>query len=111
MSAPPLDSDFIYVTVTAPDQAEAESSHSPESSSTQARRWPCGHEKLSRSLSKSDSDLLVPCGEDVAVAERTKSLAKCRTEKTQMDQLSSLTADWEEVSALGIRGNKTKQNS
>ncbi|XP_053492617.1 ankyrin repeat and SAM domain-containing protein 1A-like [Ictalurus furcatus] len=99
MSTLPLDTDFNYVTVTSLDQAEEKYSHSPESS-TQAMRRPCKQKKLCRSLSKSDSDLLVPCEEDVALVERTKSLAKCRMERTQMDRLSSLTADWEEIEKI-----------
>lgn len=99
MSTLPLDTDFNYVAVTSLDQTEEKYSHSPESS-TQAMRRPCKQKKLFRSLSKSDSDLLVPCEEDVALVERTNSLAKCRMERTQMDRLSSLTADWEEVSTL-----------
>lgn len=105
MSALHLDTDGNYITITAPDQTDDESSYTPESS-TQARKQPCGHVKLSRSLSKSDSDLLVSSEEYVTLGK--KSLAKGRTEGTQIDHLSSLTTDWEQVSTLGFRGNKTK---
>lgn len=106
MSTVRLDTDLNCVPVTAVDQTEDVASHSPKSS-TQARRRPCGHVKLSRSLSKSDSDLLVSCEEDVTLSEKTKSLIKCTMERTHLDRLSSLTADWEEVSTLGWSGNKS----
>ncbi|XP_058259955.1 ankyrin repeat and SAM domain-containing protein 1A isoform X2 [Hemibagrus wyckioides] len=99
MSTLPLDTDLNCVPVTALDQAEDVASHSPESS-TQARRRPCGHVKLSRSLSKSDSDLLISHEEDVTLSERTKSLIKCTMERTHLDRLSSLTADWEEIEKI-----------
>ncbi|XP_027002993.1 ankyrin repeat and SAM domain-containing protein 1A isoform X2 [Tachysurus fulvidraco] len=94
MSTLPLD--LNYVPVTGLEQAEDEFSHSPESS-TQARRQPCGHVKLSCSLSKSDLDLLAPCEENLALGEKNKCKIKCWMERTHIDRLSSLTADWEEI--------------
>ncbi|KAM9482220.1 ankyrin repeat and SAM domain-containing protein 1A isoform 2-T2 [Clarias gariepinus] len=99
MSTPPLHTDLNFTTVTMLDQAEDDSSHSPQSS-TQARQQPGGHKKLSRSLSKSDSDLLFPIKEDVALGKHTKSITKGRTKRTQTDQLSSLTTDWEEIEKI-----------
>ncbi|XP_060775307.1 ankyrin repeat and SAM domain-containing protein 1A isoform X3 [Neoarius graeffei] len=103
MSSLRLDTDF-NVTFTALDQDEVESSHSPEPS-TQARRQSCGHMKLSHSLSKSDSPSQIACEEDVALAERTKSLAKCRMKRTELDQLSSLITDWEETEIMTLTDN------
>lgn len=91
MSSLSLDTDF-NVTVTALEQGEDKSSHSPGSSAQ----------------AKSASPSQVPCEEDVALGERSNSLAKCRMERTKLDRLSSLITDWEEVSPLGWRGNKTK---
>lgn len=102
MSTLLLDNDFSYGTVTSLDQAKDESSHSPQSSN-QARRQLCAHVELSRSLFRSDSDFLVSYEDDVAGGERTKLLTKCRRERTHINRLSPLTADWEEVSRLGWR--------
>ncbi|GAA6104899.1 ankyrin repeat and SAM domain-containing protein 1A isoform X1 [Tachysurus ichikawai] len=97
MSTLPLD--LNYVPVTGLEQAEDEFSHSPESS-TQDRRQPCGHVKLSRSLSKSDLDFLAPCEENVALGEKNKCKIKFWMERTHTDRLSSLTADWEEIEKI-----------
>ncbi|XP_046705165.1 ankyrin repeat and SAM domain-containing protein 1A isoform X2 [Silurus meridionalis] len=87
------------IRVTAEGQTKDGSIHSPESS-MQARRQPCGHAKLSRSLSKSDSDLLVPFVQHMALGERTKLLAKGRMKRTQMDRPSTRTADREEIEKI-----------
>ncbi|XP_060724270.1 ankyrin repeat and SAM domain-containing protein 1A isoform X3 [Tachysurus vachellii] len=97
MSTLPLD--LNYVPVTGLEQAEDEFSHSPESL-TPPRRQSCGHVKFSRSLSKSDLDLLAPCEENVALGEKTKCKIKCWMERTHIDRLSSLTADWEEIEKI-----------
>lgn len=107
MAALLLDTDCNYITSTASDQTNDEYNYSPESL-TQASRQSFRHVKLSRSLSKSDSNLLVSSEEDASLGKRTKSMAKGRTERAQMDRLSSLTTDWEEVSTFRFRDNKTK---
>lgn len=55
--------------------------------------------KLSRSLSKSDSDLLT-CSptEDDAMGSRSESLSNCSTGKKRLEKSPSFASEWDEVS-------------
>ena len=95
-----LDTDPSYA--ASLDQANDEASRSPELPS-QARRRPPGHLKLTRSLSKSDSDLLGSpyCEEDGPLGGRSESLASCQAQGKPMERLPSFTSEWDEVRAGG----------
>lgn len=56
--------------------------------------------KLSRSLSKSDSDLLT-CSptEDDAMGSRSESLSNCSTGKKRLEKSPSFASEWDEVRA------------
>uniref|UniRef100_A0A8D3BW55 Ankyrin repeat and sterile alpha motif domain containing 1A n=1 Tax=Scophthalmus maximus TaxID=52904 RepID=A0A8D3BW55_SCOMX len=56
--------------------------------------------KLARSLSKSDSDLLVspPSEEDGGLGNRSESVSNCSTGKKRLEKSPSFTSEWDEVS-------------
>ncbi|KAJ7420997.1 Ankyrin repeat and SAM domain-containing protein 1A [Willisornis vidua] len=59
--------------------------------------------KLSRSLSKSDSDLLT-CSptEDDAMGSRSESLSNCSTGKKRLEKSPSFASEWDEICNFGI---------
>lgn len=59
--------------------------------------------KLSRSLSKSDSDLLT-CSptEDAAMGSRSESLSNCSVGKKRLEKSPSFTSEWDEVRMRGV---------
>ncbi|XP_072540959.1 ankyrin repeat and SAM domain-containing protein 1A isoform X1 [Salminus brasiliensis] len=84
-----------------PEQAEDQDAGSPEPS-CQVRRRPPGHLKLTRSLSKSDSDLLVSpyYEEDGPLGGRSESLANCKVEGKPMERLPSFASEWDEIEKI-----------
>lgn len=64
------------------------------------RMRPPGDLKLARSLSKSDSDLLVspPSEEDGGLGNRSESVSNCSTGKKRLEKSPSFTSEWDEVS-------------
>ncbi|KAJ0036229.1 hypothetical protein NQD34_004906 [Periophthalmus magnuspinnatus] len=71
----------------------------PKDSGAACRTRPPGDLKLARSLSKSDSDLLVspPNEEDGALANRSESVSNCSTGKKRLEKSPSFTSEWDEV--------------
>nr|XP_043895081.1 ankyrin repeat and SAM domain-containing protein 1A isoform X1 [Solea senegalensis] len=65
-----------------------------------ARMHPPGDLKLARSLSKSDSDLLVspPSEEEGGLGNRSESVSNCSTGKKRLEKSPSFTSEWDEVS-------------
>lgn len=63
------------------------------------RMRPPGDLKLARSLSKSDSDLLVspPSEEDGGLGNRSESVSNCSTGKKRLEKSPSFTSEWDEV--------------
>lgn len=61
---------------------------------------PPGDLKLARSLSKSDSDLLVspPSEEEGGLGNRSESVSNCSTDKKRLEKSPSFTSEWDEVS-------------
>lgn len=61
---------------------------------------PPGDLKLARSLSKSDSDLLVspPNEEEGGLGNRSESVSNCSTAKKRLEKSPSFTSEWDEVS-------------
>lgn len=64
------------------------------------RMRPPGDLKLARSLSKSDSDLLVspPSEEEGGLGNRSESVSNCSTDKKRLEKSPSFTSEWDEVS-------------
>ncbi|XP_054464538.1 ankyrin repeat and SAM domain-containing protein 1A-like isoform X7 [Anoplopoma fimbria] len=62
------------------------------------RMRPPGDLKLARSLSKSDSDLLVspPNEEDGGLGNRSESVSNCSTGKKRLEKSPSFTSEWDE---------------
>ncbi|KAL3064591.1 hypothetical protein OYC64_000775 [Pagothenia borchgrevinki] len=62
------------------------------------RMRPPGDLKLARSLSKSDSDLLVspPSEEDGGLGNRSESVSNCSTGKKRLEKSPSFTSEWDE---------------
>lgn len=67
------------------------------------RMRPPGDLKLARSLSKSDSDLLVspPSEEEGGLGNRSESVSNCSTGKKRLEKSPSFTSEWDEVSVWG----------
>lgn len=66
------------------------------------RSRPPGDLKLARSLSKSDSDLLVspPNEEDGGLGSRSESVSNCSTGKKRLEKSPSFTSEWDETQTL-----------
>ncbi|XP_038578020.1 ankyrin repeat and SAM domain-containing protein 1A-like isoform X5 [Micropterus salmoides] len=62
------------------------------------RMRPPGDLKLARSLSKSDSDLLVspPSEEEGGLGNRSESVSNCSTDKKRLEKSPSFTSEWDE---------------
>ncbi|XP_072305250.1 ankyrin repeat and SAM domain-containing protein 1A-like isoform X2 [Eucyclogobius newberryi] len=63
---------------------------------------PPGDLKLARSLSKSDSDLLVspPNEEDGGLGNRSESVSNCSTGKKRLEKSPSFTSEWDEIEKI-----------
>lgn len=83
----------IYATVNKEPRESAAASS--------IRMRPPGDLKLARSLSKSDSDLLVspPSEEDGGLGNRSESVSNCSAGKKRLEKSPSFTSEWDEVSA------------
>uniref|UniRef100_A0A3Q3KGH5 Ankyrin repeat and sterile alpha motif domain containing 1A n=1 Tax=Monopterus albus TaxID=43700 RepID=A0A3Q3KGH5_MONAL len=66
------------------------------------RKRPPGDLKLGRSLSKSDSDLLVspPNEEDGGLGSRSESVSNCSTSKKRLEKSPSFTSEWDEIEKI-----------
>ncbi|KAJ8259599.1 hypothetical protein GJAV_G00171270 [Gymnothorax javanicus] len=102
MSGPLLDRDptAIYATVVHPKTRD--SWDTPDSTPSGKPRPLLGDLKLTRSLSKSDSDLLVssPGGEDEALGGRSESVSDCSAAKKHMERSPSFTSEWDEIEKI-----------
>uniref|UniRef100_A0A8C8A6U0 Ankyrin repeat and sterile alpha motif domain containing 1A n=1 Tax=Oryzias sinensis TaxID=183150 RepID=A0A8C8A6U0_9TELE len=72
----------------------------PRDSGSGARIRPPGDLKLARSLSKSDSDLLVspPSEDEGGLGNRSESVSNCSSGKKRLEKSPSFTSEWDEVS-------------
>ncbi|KAL3974723.1 G2/M phase-specific E3 ubiquitin-protein ligase [Sarotherodon galilaeus] len=63
---------------------------------------PPGDLKLARSLSKSDSDLLVspPNEEEGGLGNRSESVSNCSTAKKRLEKSPSFTSEWDEIEKM-----------
>uniref|UniRef100_A0A3Q3ADR0 Ankyrin repeat and sterile alpha motif domain containing 1A n=1 Tax=Kryptolebias marmoratus TaxID=37003 RepID=A0A3Q3ADR0_KRYMA len=66
------------------------------------RMRPPGDLKLARSLSKSDSDLLVspPGEEEGGLGNRSESVSNCSTSKKRLEKSPSFTSEWDEIEKI-----------
>lgn len=66
------------------------------------RMRPPGDLKLARSLSKSDSDLLVspPSEEEGGLGNRSESVSNCSTGKKRLEKSPSFTSEWDEIEKI-----------
>uniref|UniRef100_A0AAY4CGL0 Ankyrin repeat and sterile alpha motif domain containing 1A n=1 Tax=Denticeps clupeoides TaxID=299321 RepID=A0AAY4CGL0_9TELE len=83
---PDCDPKAIYATITKEPAA--------------TRMRPPGDLKLARSLSKSDSDLLVspPSEDEGGLGSRSESVSNCSSSKRRLEKSPSFTSEWDEVS-------------
>uniref|UniRef100_A0A3P8WM50 Ankyrin repeat and sterile alpha motif domain containing 1A n=1 Tax=Cynoglossus semilaevis TaxID=244447 RepID=A0A3P8WM50_CYNSE len=66
------------------------------------RTRPPGDLKLARSLSKSDSDLLVspPSEDEAGLGNRSESVSNCSTGKKRLEKSPSFTSEWDEIEKI-----------
>lgn len=89
----------IYATVHK-EPRDSPKRNSPARDPPLTRRMPPpGDLKLARSLSKSDSDLLVspPGEEETGLGGRSESVSNCSTAKRRLEKSPSFTSEWDEV--------------
>ncbi|KAG5835407.1 hypothetical protein ANANG_G00243650 [Anguilla anguilla] len=102
MSAPLLDRDptAIYATVV---HSRARDVRDPPDATPPGKARPApGDLKLTRSLSKSDSDLLVspPGEEEGGLGGRSESVSDCSAGKKHMERSPSFTSEWDEIEKI-----------
>lgn len=89
-----------------PGGAEEEKDRSGTRSRAPPTSKPKAELKLSRSLSKSDSDLLT-CSptEDTTMGSRSESLSNCSIGKKRLEKSPSFASEWDEVRPRDIKGS------
>ncbi|KAM6982793.1 ankyrin repeat and SAM domain-containing protein 1A isoform 4-T4 [Tautogolabrus adspersus] len=77
------------------------------------RMRPPGDLKLARSLSKSDSDLLVspPSEEDGGLGNRSESVSNCSTGKKRLEKSPSFTSEWDEQKPTSSSATKQRRSN
>uniref|UniRef100_A0A672L6V3 Ankyrin repeat and sterile alpha motif domain containing 1A n=1 Tax=Sinocyclocheilus grahami TaxID=75366 RepID=A0A672L6V3_SINGR len=93
----------IYATVHKEPRDSSSKHNSPARDSPLTRRMPPpGDLKLARSLSKSDSDLLVspPGEEETGLGGRSESVSNCSTTKRRLEKSPSFTSEWDEIEKI-----------
>ncbi|XP_043080773.1 ankyrin repeat and SAM domain-containing protein 1A-like isoform X2 [Puntigrus tetrazona] len=88
----------IYATVHKEPRDSSKHSSPARDSPLTRRMPPPGDLKLARSLSKSDSDLLVspPGEEETGLGGRSESVSNCSTTKRRLEKSPSFTSEWDE---------------
>ncbi|KAG9352810.1 hypothetical protein JZ751_017386 [Albula glossodonta] len=101
MSVPLLDRDPTAIYATVVHSRAREAWDSPDAMPA-ARSRPPGDLKLTRSLSKSDSDLLVspPGEEESGLGGRSESVSNCSTGKKHLERSPSFTSEWDEIEKI-----------
>uniref|UniRef100_A0A8C5FC68 Ankyrin repeat and sterile alpha motif domain containing 1A n=1 Tax=Gadus morhua TaxID=8049 RepID=A0A8C5FC68_GADMO len=92
-----FDPKAIYATVSKEPRDGGGAGGSPA-----GRMRPPGDLKLARSLSKSDSDLLVspPGEEDGCLGSRSESVSNCSAGKKRLEKSPSFTSEWDEIEKI-----------
>ncbi|XP_069560534.1 ankyrin repeat and SAM domain-containing protein 1A isoform X9 [Brachyistius frenatus] len=77
------------------------------------RMRPPGDLKLARSLSKSDSDLLVspPSEEEGGLGNRSESVSNCSTGKKRLEKSPSFTSEWDEQKQTTTPATKQRRSN
>ncbi|XP_018529901.1 ankyrin repeat and SAM domain-containing protein 1A isoform X2 [Lates calcarifer] len=77
------------------------------------RMRPPGDLKLARSLSKSDSDLLVspPSEEEGGLGNRSESVSNCSTGKKRLEKSPSFTSEWDEQTQMTSTTTKQRRSN
>ncbi|XP_047452575.1 ankyrin repeat and SAM domain-containing protein 1A-like isoform X3 [Mugil cephalus] len=93
---PDCDPKAIYATVNK------EPRDSTAGAAPAVRMRPPGDLKLARSLSKSDSDLLIspPGEEEGGLGNRSESVSNCSTGKKRLEKSPSFTSEWDEIEKI-----------
>ncbi|XP_042568581.1 ankyrin repeat and SAM domain-containing protein 1A-like isoform X4 [Cyprinus carpio] len=88
----------IYATVHKEPRGSPKHNSPARDSPVTRRMLPPGDLKLARSLSKSDSDLLVspPGEEETGLGGRSESVSNCSTTKRRLEKSPSFTSEWDE---------------
>ncbi|XP_016322437.1 ankyrin repeat and SAM domain-containing protein 1A-like [Sinocyclocheilus anshuiensis] len=88
----------IYATVHKEPRGSPKHNLPARDSPVTRRMPPPGDLKLARSLSKSDSDLLVspPGEEETGLGGRSESVSNCSTTKRRLEKSPSFTSEWDE---------------
>ncbi|XP_031422453.1 ankyrin repeat and SAM domain-containing protein 1A isoform X3 [Clupea harengus] len=99
----------IYATVNK----EPSGAGASVSASATPRMRPPGDLKLARSLSKSDSDLLVspPGEEEGGLGNRSESVSNCSTSKRRLEKSPSFTSEWDEQTPMSSSANPRRPQS
>ncbi|KAJ8395064.1 hypothetical protein AAFF_G00035200 [Aldrovandia affinis] len=110
MSASPIDPKAIYATVVHTrdrvrdrDSPSAPPAAAPAPAPPAGRMRPPGDLKLARSLSKSDSDLLVsPPNEEEGggLGSRSESVSNCSGGKKRLEKSPSFASEWDEIEKI-----------
>uniref|UniRef100_A0AAR2LX05 Ankyrin repeat and sterile alpha motif domain containing 1A n=1 Tax=Pygocentrus nattereri TaxID=42514 RepID=A0AAR2LX05_PYGNA len=122
---PPTSSVAMAAILTDPDPkaiyatVNKEPRDSPSRASPSAGRMRPGDLKLARSLSKSDSDLLVspPSEEEAGLGGRSESVSNCSAAKRRLEKSPSFTSEWDEIEKImtligaGIDFSKDQESS
>uniref|UniRef100_A0A9J8C1J3 Ankyrin repeat and sterile alpha motif domain containing 1A n=1 Tax=Cyprinus carpio carpio TaxID=630221 RepID=A0A9J8C1J3_CYPCA len=92
----------IYATVHKEPRGSPKHNSPARDSPVTRRMLPPGDLKLARSLSKSDSDLLVspPGEEETGLGGRSESVSNCSTTKRRLEKSPSFTSEWDEIEKI-----------
>ncbi|XP_072558016.1 ankyrin repeat and SAM domain-containing protein 1A-like isoform X5 [Paramormyrops kingsleyae] len=110
MAASPSDPKAIYATVV---HTRPEARDSPAAAPPASRPRPPGDLKLARSLSKSDSDLLVspPNEEDGGLSGRSESVSNCSASKKRLEKSPSFASEWDEQTRQSLAAQPRNSKS
>ncbi|XP_017548838.1 ankyrin repeat and SAM domain-containing protein 1A isoform X3 [Pygocentrus nattereri] len=116
---PPTSSVAMAAILTDPDPkaiyatVNKEPRDSPSRASPSAGRMRPGDLKLARSLSKSDSDLLVspPSEEEAGLGGRSESVSNCSAAKRRLEKSPSFTSEWDERKTRNSIGPRRPQSA
>ncbi|XP_029911138.1 ankyrin repeat and SAM domain-containing protein 1A isoform X3 [Myripristis murdjan] len=101
----------IYATVSKEPREPREPRDPGAGAASAGRMRPPGDLKLARSLSKSDSDLLVspPSEEEGGLGSRSESVSNCSTGKKRLEKSPSFTSEWDEQTSTTPPTTKSRR--
>ncbi|MBN3306983.1 ANS1A protein, partial [Amia calva] len=96
-----IDPKAIYATVVHPKARQPREEPREAGTLPSSRIRPPGDLKLARSLSKSDSDLLVsPPSEEEGLGNRSESISNCSSGKKRLEKSPSFASEWDEIEKI-----------